>query len=86
VGDDRTPHQRRVIRDFYRHRGALEAQRLQELVGEIYLAGTDAQRTRLWERAGEILARTKGLEASEVERVLSERDVEGLAALAARGA
>jgi len=86
VSGDHTPYQRRVIRNYYRHRGSIESQRLQEIVTEIYLAGTEAQRARLWARAEEILGRVRDLDPAEVRRVLDGRDVEGLAALAARGA
>jgi hypothetical protein len=82
VGADHTPHQRKAIERFYRNREQREAQRLEELVGEIWLARGEAQRARLWARAAQILARTRGLDAAEVERVLAARDVEGLAALA----
>ena len=75
-------HQKRVIRDFYRNRDAIETQRLQELVTEIHLAGTEAKRTRLWERASTILERADGLDGEEVARVVAERDLEALARIA----
>jgi hypothetical protein len=77
-----TPHQRRLIRDFYRNRGAIEAQRLQELVTEIYLAGTGPKAERLWQRAADILTRTEGLPPERATAIVDARDVEALAELA----
>lgn len=79
---EHTPHQRRLIRDFYRNRDAIETQRLQELVTEIQLAATAARRARLWERAAAILGRAQGLDPTEVARVIAERDLEALARIA----
>lgn len=75
-------HQRKVIRDFYRNRDAIETQRLQELVTEMYLATTPKKAERLWERARAILERIEGLKPDEIERVVGEHDVEALARIA----
>jgi hypothetical protein len=75
-----TPHQQKKIRQFYENRDAIETQRLQEIVTEIYLAGGGRKADRLWERAAAILER--GDEDPEARRVVAERDIEGLARLA----
>ena len=82
MGKDYTPHQRRVIRDYYRNRDHIETQRLQELVTEIALAGTARKQERLWARAEEILERTEGMSGEEVARIVAERDLEALARVA----
>ena len=82
MGKDYTPHQRRVIRDYYRNRDAIETQRLQELVTEIALASSARKQERLWTRAAEILERTEGLDGGEAERIVTERDLEALARVA----
>jgi hypothetical protein len=79
---DHTPHQRKLIRNFYRNRDAIETQRLQEIVTEIYLARSAPAQDRLWERAAAILERAEGVDRAEAARVVAARDVEGLAALA----
>ena len=82
MGQDYSRHQRRVIRDYYRNRDAIETQRLQELVTEIHLATAPKKVERLWERARAILERVEGLKADEIERVVGDRDLEALARIA----
>ncbi len=84
MAQDHTPHQRRIIQGFYRNRDALDQQRLEELVGEIWLARGERALDRLWARAAELLARTPGVAADEAERIVAARDVEALAAVAGR--
>jgi hypothetical protein len=45
----RSAYQQRVIRDYYRHQGAIMLQRLGDLVTDLYLAEGKA-RARLWKR------------------------------------
>jgi hypothetical protein len=75
-------YQKKVIKRFYENREQIETQRLQEIVTEIYLAGGGKKADRLWERAAALLERAEGLAPAEVERILTQRDVEGLARLA----
>ena len=75
-------YQRKVIQRYYENREQIDTQRLQEIVTEIYLAGSGKKADRLWERAADILGRADGLDGAEVTRVLGDRDVEGLAKLA----
>jgi hypothetical protein len=79
---DYSNYQKKVIGNFYRNRDAIETQRLQEIVTEIYLATTPTKQTRLWERAAEILARTPDVEATAAARIVEARDIEALAAIA----
>jgi hypothetical protein len=83
VAQDRTPYQQRIIRNYYRNLDAIRAQRLADLVGEIWLADTPRKRDRLWERARELLDRG-GDAPPEVKEILERRDAEALARLAAR--
>jgi hypothetical protein len=80
---DYTPYQRRAIRNFYKNQDAIGAQRLAEIVTEIYLATTEKKRASLWSRAQEILLRA-GVPPAEVEKVVAARDGEALARLAQR--
>lgn len=82
MAKDYTPHQRKVIRNYYRNRDDIETQRLLELVTEIALAGTEKKKARLWERAAAILERTPDLEAADAARIVESRDVEALAKVA----
>ncbi|MDA1194679.1 MAG: hypothetical protein O2894_05800 [Planctomycetota bacterium] len=77
-----TTYQRKVIQRFYDNRDAIEAQRLQELVTEIFLAGGAKKAERLWERAAGLLERVEGLDAEVAAAVVANRDVEALAKIA----
>jgi hypothetical protein len=79
---EHSAYQKKVIRRFYENREAIETQRLQELVTEIYLAAGGRKAERLWARAAELLERTPGLEPGEGARIARERDLEALARVA----
>lgn len=75
-------HQQSLIRNFYRNRDAIDTQRLQEIVTDIYLAGAGKKADRLWKKAGDILLRAAGEDMSEAERIVADRDLEALARVA----
>jgi hypothetical protein len=69
---DLSPYQQKIVKRYYDNYDAIQAQRLAELVTELYLA-EGKQRDRLWKRAGEALTKL-GLPASRVEHLLEKRD------------
>ena len=75
-------HQQSLIRNFYKNRDAIETQRLQEIVTEIYLAGKGRKADRLWTRAADILQRAPDADAAEIARLVEGRDLETLAKIA----
>jgi len=77
-----TRFQRGVIRRWYENRGAIEVQRLQELVTDIYLATSATKRARLWERARAILERIPDVDPAAIDALVAANDVETLADLA----
>lgn len=80
-----TAHQQRIIRSYYRNLDQIRAQRLAELVTELWLADTERKRNRLWARAEDLLAKADAPPA-EVRGILERRDVEALAWLVGRTA
>ena len=80
-----TAHQQGILRNYYRNLDAIRAQRLQELVTELWLASTEKKRDRLWARARDLLAKGDA-PPSEVAGILERRDVEALAHLVGREA
>jgi hypothetical protein len=80
VAQERTRYQEGIIRRYYRNLDAVRAQRLQELVGDIFLATTEKRRVTLWIKAGEILAAT-GMPPADVSALVAARDIEALAAV-----
>ena len=73
-----TPHQQRIIRNYYRNRERLALQKLQELVGDLYLAGGDRERERLWKRVEKAFVNLK-VPPRLAEHILTSRRPELLA-------
>ena len=79
-GDHFTPHQKGIIRRYYDHQDDLVQQKLMETVSDLYLCDDEARAKRLWKSARTALAKTEAGKA-RVERICTERDLEGLAKL-----
>ena len=56
---DYSEHQQRIISKYYNQLDTIMLQKLQELVGELYLADTEAKRKRLWERVQKAMLNLK---------------------------
>lgn len=67
-----TSHQRKIINRYYENYDSIQAQRLSELVTEVYLAEGKKQ-DRLWKQVGEALTKL-GLPPARVEHLLQRRD------------
>lgn len=79
---DYTPYQREVIRRYYENLDTIALQRLSELVSEAYLAeGKKAD--RVWERIERALRNARVAE-TEIDRIVTARDVEELARLVSK--
>lgn len=75
---DYSAHQQRIITKYYNQLDTIMLQKLQELVGELYLAGTDAKRKRLWERVQKAMVNLK-IPDEIVAHIMGKKDVEVLA-------
>jgi hypothetical protein len=75
---DYSEHQQRIISKYYNQLDTIMLQKLQELVGELYLADTDAKRKRLWQRVGKAMHNLQ-IPADLVEHIMTKKDVETLA-------
>lgn len=75
---DYSEHQQRIISKYYNHLDTIMLQKLQELVGELYLATTEVKRKRLWERVHKAMLNLK-IPDPIVEHILAQKDVETLA-------
>ena len=75
---DLTPHQKGIVRRYYENREAISTQRLAEIVTELYLAKTEKKKNQLWERAEKALEHA-GANPAWLEKVVADRNVEGLA-------
>lgn len=79
-GQDLSRHQRGIVNRYYDNRDTIMAQKLSELVSDLYLAEGKKAET-LWKRAETALQNTDA-EPKRVASVVRDRDLGGLAALA----
>ena len=73
-----TPHQRKIISNYYRTAGERSVTNLQEIVTELYLAKTPKKRDRLWERARKALA-ALGMKPKMIDHIVATGKPEILA-------
>ena len=78
AGKEYSSYQRDVISRYYDNLDAITLARLQELVGELYLADSEAKRARLWERAQKAMVRLK-IAPAIIEHIMNKKDVTVLA-------
>lgn len=80
-GREYTKHQRKIINRYYDHLDTITLTKLGELVSDLFMAaGDDKKSEALWKRVEKALAKVEASD-SRVRKVLTERDVRGLAAL-----
>lgn len=79
-GQHLSKHQQGIVRRYYEHKDTILANRLAEIVSDLSLATSEAQRARCWKRAETAL---RGVKAppGEIEKLLRARSVEELARL-----
>ena len=78
AGKEYSSYQRDVISRYYENIEAITLARLQELVGQLYLADSEAKRARLWERAEKAMVRLK-IKPAIIEHIMKKKDVVVLA-------
>jgi len=71
-------YQRDVISRYYDNLDSITLGRLQELVGQLYLADNEAKQARLWERAKKAMVRLK-IKPAIIEHIMNKKDVTVLA-------
>ncbi|MDH7598008.1 MAG: hypothetical protein QHH07_00030 [Sedimentisphaerales bacterium] len=73
-----TDYQRSVISGYYEHKDTIMLQRLQELVGELYLADSQQKKARLWQRVEKAMANL-GVPKGIADHIMSKQDPQILA-------
>ncbi len=79
-GQHLTRYQQKIVSRYYEHKDTITAQRLQELVSDIYLAAPGKEADKLWKKADAAL-RSAGVPPEKVDRVVASRSPERLAAI-----
>jgi hypothetical protein len=69
---DFTPYQQKIIKRYYDNQGAIQSQRLAELVTELYLA-EGKKRQRVWKSVVAALQKL-GVPQSRIDHVLKQDD------------
>ena len=72
-------HQKRIIENYYRNLDGIMLAKLQDLVGELYLAESDKKREQLWKRIHKALVKLK-IKPGLIEHIVNSRDPKVLAA------
>ncbi len=78
TGKEYSSYQRDVISRYYDNLDGITLARLQELVGQIYLADSKAKQARLWERAHRAMVKLK-IKPAIIEHIMNKKDVTVLA-------
>jgi len=73
-----SPHQKKLIENYYNNRDAIMLNKLGDIVTELYLADSNPKRDRLWKRAERAM---EALDIPEADRrrVLKTRRADDLA-------
>lgn len=77
---DLSGHQKKIVNRYYEHRDTIAANKLAEVVSELYVSTDEKKAARLWKSA-ETALRNLGVPEAEISRVVGARDVKGLAGL-----
>lgn len=75
---DYSSHQKKIINRYYDNRSNIMLEKLSDLVTELYLADSDKQRDRLWERVSAAMINLK-VPAKTASHILTSRSPELLA-------
>lgn len=69
-----TPHQLKIIERYYDNQGTIQAQRLAELVGELYLT-SGKKLEKAWQSAASAMQKL-GVPQSRIDHLLAQRKPE----------
>jgi hypothetical protein len=80
AGQFHSEHQKGIIKRYYENKSDINAQKLGEIVSDLYLEENDAKAKRKWESAKTALLHLKANPA-RVEKIVAERNLPALAKL-----
>lgn len=75
---DYSAHQQKIISNYYKNMDTIALSRLQDLVGQLYLAETEGQREKLWKRVEKAMDQL-GVSSPVKMNILRQRSAEVLA-------
>ncbi len=80
MAKDLSRYQQKIVDRYYEHRDTIMLDKLGQIVSDLYLADSPAKADKLWKSAALALEKTAANDAA-VRKVLSEKNLEGLARL-----
>ena len=75
---ERTDYQKKIISRYYENLDTITLTKLQEWVTELYLAETEAQKNRLWQRVEKAMAKIN-VSPAIARHIVQKKDVRLLA-------
>ena len=75
---DYTKHQQKIINRYYDNLDTIMLQKLQELITELYLAETEKDKAKLWDRVHKAMVQLK-IQPEIITKIISAKKVETLA-------
>lgn len=72
--------QQGIVKRYYEHQGSVQIDKLQELVGDLALAPSDAAREKLWKKAVEWLEKAK-VAPEKIAKLSASKSIEQFAAI-----
>jgi hypothetical protein len=79
---DLTSYQKKIVNRYYEHRDTLDAQKLGDIIGDLYLTEPGKKADKLWDSAQKLLLRA-GANEVRVQKIVAEKNVKALAELVA---
>lgn len=73
-----TDYQKKIIDRYYQHLDAISLAKLQELASDLYLAQTQAEKKRLWQRVKKAMDKLK-IPAAIADHIIASQDPQVLA-------
>lgn len=68
-----TDHQKKIISNYYKNLDHIALARLQELVGELYLADSEKKKEKLWQRVHQAMEKME-VPQPIIEHILGKKD------------
>jgi hypothetical protein len=78
VGKEFSQYQKKLINRYYANLDTMMLQKLQELVTELYLAETEKEKAKLWERAHKAMMNLK-IAPEDIANIMQGKNVVTLA-------
>ncbi|GAG05354.1 unnamed protein product [marine sediment metagenome] len=79
-GQHLTPHQKRIVRNYYANRDTLMFNRLSELASDLYVCDDRKKADRLWKRV-ETALKNMSVRDHTIKTIVGQHDLKALARL-----